>query len=67
MRALPARIPDNTRLGHGRRKHVRDDLAERAAILNGLIKGVPFMLSAAKDLLFLVGNKQKQIPRSALQ
>ena len=23
------------------------------------------MLSAAKDLLFLVGNKQKQIPRSA--
>jgi len=30
-----------------------------------VMKRVPVMLSAAKHLLFLVENKQKQIPRSA--
>jgi hypothetical protein len=30
-----------------------------------VMKRVPVMLSAAKHLLFLVENKQKQIPRCA--
>ena len=59
MHILPAKIPDNTRLGRERRKHVRATLGKRAGIVrrHSLLIAYDFKMALTKRVFSLIWSE----------